>query len=291
MKTILLAGLSAGFLLAQAPASPKKDLEFEVASIRPSQPSPTDRVDLGLHLDGAQVHINSLPMRDYLARAYRLKLYQVTGPDWLSSERYDLNAKLPDGSTSDQIPEMLQSLLVERFQMKLHRDKKDLPVYALIPGKLPLKLQESAPDAGPAIRKGDVAVAASGSAAGVSVDLGNGSYYTFANATFEIHKVTMETLARLLERYVDRPIVDMTGIKGTYDLTVTVTPEDSQTMLIHAAVNAGMLLPPQALQLLDSGSVASLIDALQQLGLKLDARKAPLDLLVVDQALKAPTDN
>ncbi len=287
MRTFLLTTLSAGFLLAQTPA----DFKFEVASIRPSQPSPTDRVDLGLHLDGAQVHINSLPMRDYLARAYRLKLYQVTGPDWLSSERYDLSAKLPPGSTSEQIPEMLQSLLVERFQIKLHRDKKDLPVYALVAGKPPLKLQQSAPDAGPAARKGDVAVAASGSAAGVSVDLGNGSYYTFANAKFEIHKVTMETLARLLERYVDRPIVDMTGIQGTYDLTFTVTPEDAQTMLIHVAVNAGVLLPPQALQLLDSGSIASLIDALQQLGLKLDARKAPLDLLVVDQASKTPGDN
>ncbi len=123
MKTMLTALLlGAGFLLAQAPKEPS----FEVASVRPSQPT-TDRVDIGLHLDGAQVRIVSLPLRDYIARAYRLKLYQVTGPDWLSSEKFDVNAKLPEGSTSDQIPEMLQALLAERFQLKLHRDTKELP--------------------------------------------------------------------------------------------------------------------------------------------------------------------
>jgi uncharacterized protein (TIGR03435 family) len=145
--------------------------------------------------------------------------------------------------------------------------------------------------AAPVATKGTSNVTASGSAAGVSVDLGNGSYYTFSNGKFEVKKVTMEMLARQLERYVDRPIVDMTGLKGTYDLSFAVTQEDYQTMLIHAAVNAGMMLPPQVLQLLDNSSIASLMDGLQQLGLKLDARKAPLDMLVVDQLSKTPTEN
>src|ERR1700692_3185171 len=126
MKTILLTILGASFLLAQAP----QNLKFEVASVRPSQPMGTERVDVGVHVDGAQVRMVALPMRDYIARAYRMKLYQVTGPEWLTSERYDVNAKLPEGSTPDQIPEMLQSLLEERFQIKLHREKKELPVYA-----------------------------------------------------------------------------------------------------------------------------------------------------------------
>jgi uncharacterized protein (TIGR03435 family) len=90
---------------------------------------------------------------------------------------------------------------------------------------------------------------------------------------------------------VDRPIIDMTGLKGNYDLTVSVTPEDSQTMLIRAAVNAGLVLPPPVLQLLENGSIASLIDGLQQLGLKMDARKALVDLLVVDQMSKTPKEN
>jgi uncharacterized protein (TIGR03435 family) len=90
---------------------------------------------------------------------------------------------------------------------------------------------------------------------------------------------------------VDRPILDMTDLKGNYDLTVSVTPEDYQTMLIRVAVNAGMMLPPQVLQVLDNGSITSLLDGLQQLGLKMDARKAPLDVLVIDQLSKTPTEN
>ena len=288
MKTILLATICAGLVLGQAPSNPK----FEVASVRPSQPTGQQSVDIGVHVDGAQVRIVALPMRDYIARAYRLKLYQVTGPDWLTSERFDLNAKLPAGSTPEQIPEMLQSFLEERFQIKLHREKKELPVYALIIGKPPLKLQESAPDAAAdAAPKGTSNVAVSGSAAGVSVDLGNGSYYTFNNGKFEIEKVTMDMLARQLERYVDRPIIDMTDLKGKYDVTVSVTPEDYQTMLIRAAVNAGLMLPPQAIQIMDNGSIASLLDGFQQPGLKMDARKAPLDVVVIDQMSKTPTDN
>jgi uncharacterized protein (TIGR03435 family) len=123
------------------------------------------------------------------------------------------------------------------------------------------------------------------------VDLGNGSYYTFNNGKFEVKKVSMDMLARQLERYVDRPILDMTDLKGIYDLTFAVTTEDYQTMLIHAAVNAGMMLPPQVLQLLDNSSIGSLMDGLQQLGLKMDARKAPLDVLVIDQLSKTPTEN
>ena len=173
MRYLLLATLSAGCLLAQA----SSDLKFEVASIKPSPPSGYDRVTIGLHLDGAQVRIVALPMRDYIARAYRVNLFRVSGPDWITSERFDLNAKLPAGATSDQIPEMLQALLAERFQMKLHHEKKELPVYALSLGKPPLKVQESAPDDADAVApaKGVVNAAITGDANGVSVDLGNGS--------------------------------------------------------------------------------------------------------------------
>jgi len=288
MKTIVLTTIFAGSLLAQAPPNPK----FEVASVRPSQPAGTDRVDIGVHRDGTQMRMVSLPMRDYIARAYRLKLYQVTGPDWLTTERFDVNAKLPEGSTQEQIPEMLQSLLEERFQIKVHREKKELPVYVLTIGKPPLKIQESAPDPAATIApKGTTNVTATGSATGVSVDLGNGSYYTFNNGKFEIKKVTMDMLARQLERYVDRPILDMTDLKGIYDLSFDVPSEDYQRMLIRAGVNAGMMYPPQVLQYMDNGSIASLMDGLQQLGLKMDSRKAPLDVLVIDQLSKTPTEN
>jgi len=123
--------------------------------------------------------------------------YQVSGPDSIN-DRFDISAKLPAGSTRDQIPEMLQSFLTDRFQLKFHREKKDLPVYALIAGKSQLKLKEVAPDTEAPDPKAAVAIGGSGSAAGVSVNLGNGSSYTFANGKFEATRITMDALATSL---------------------------------------------------------------------------------------------
>jgi uncharacterized protein (TIGR03435 family) len=134
----LLAGTTA---LAQAP-EPK--LEFEVASVKPFSVSQTDApVTLGARIDGAQARLIGLTMRDLLAMAYRVKIYQLSGPDWITSERYDINAKMPAGVSPDKLPEMTQSLLGDRFGLKVHREKKEMPVYVLLMGKLPLRLKDS----------------------------------------------------------------------------------------------------------------------------------------------------
>jgi uncharacterized protein (TIGR03435 family) len=265
-------------------------LEFEVASVRPSSREVRDGVVLGLRMDGAQARIGALTLRDYIAMAYRVKAYQVVGPDWISSERFDVNAKLPAGSTADQIPRMLQALLEERFGLAFHREATDMPVYALNIGKPPLKLKESTVDADAVTPSGAVAISASGSAAGVAVDLGNGSSYTFASGKFEAKKISGRMLADVLERYTDRPILDRTELHGTYDFSFEITPEDYQSMLIRAAVNSGVFLPPQVLRIMDNGG-NPLPDALSQLGLRLDSARAPVELLVVDQARRTPTDN
>src|ERR1700722_1662092 len=118
MKALYFAAigvLAAALAFGQAP--PPK-LEFEVASVRLSQPSGPNRVDVGLRMDGSQAHFGSLSLRDYIAMAYGVTAGRVSGPDWIASERFDISAKLPEGGTRDQIPEMLQSLLAERFQLK-----------------------------------------------------------------------------------------------------------------------------------------------------------------------------
>jgi uncharacterized protein (TIGR03435 family) len=278
-------------VFCQAPAAHP---EFDVASVRPAAPinaSGQEKVNLGVHMDGSHVRIASFSLRDLVVRAYGVKAAQVTGPDWIASERYDVNATLPAGSTADDIPVMLQALLADRFKLKVHRDKKEFPVYALILGKTPLKLVEDALDPDTGESKGAVNTMASGSAAGVSVNLGRGSYYTFADNQFEAKKMSVDRLCLQLERYVDRPIINMTDLKGTYDVTLKLTPEDYQAMLIRIAVNSGVVLPPQVLQYMEGNSIGSLFEAIQQAGLKLDARKAPLDLIVVDQAQKTPTEN
>jgi uncharacterized protein (TIGR03435 family) len=93
-----------------------------------------------------------------------------------------------------------------------------------------------------------------------------------------------------VERYTDRPVIDATQLNGTYDFSFEVTPEEYQTLLIRAAVNSGVVLPPQALRLLDSGG-DPLGNAMEQLGLKLEPRKTPMDVLVVDQVLRTPIEN
>jgi uncharacterized protein (TIGR03435 family) len=287
-RAVLIA-FAASALFAQD--SPR--VQFEVASIRPSAEQPTGTGTAGVHIDGAQVRWTALTIKDYIAGAYRVKAYQVSGPDWIGSDRFDIAATRPAGVPASQIPEMLQHLLEERFQVKLHREKKEFPVYTLEVAKGGLKMQENAPDpeAAKADNNAPVTIAGSGSAQGISVDLGRGSSYTFSNNKFEAKRLTMAALAANLERFVDRPIVDMTDLKASYDFNLDFTEEDYRTMLIRAAVNAGVVLPPQALRLLDGASPISLFDAAQKLGLKLDARKAPLDFLIIDEARKAPTDN
>jgi uncharacterized protein (TIGR03435 family) len=283
-----IAVMASTLIAAQAPA-PK--LEFEVASVRKSSADPGsgNAVALGLRMDGAQARVGGLTLRDYIGMAYRLKTYQVIGPDWLSTERFDVNAKLPAGATADQIPRMLQSLLVDRFGLKFHREPKEMNVYALMLGKPPLKLKDSVIDPNAPATAG-VQVSASGSAAGVAVNLGNGSSYTFAGGKFEGKKIDGRVMADMLERYTDRPVIDATGLKGNYEVNFEVSPEDYQTLLIRAAVNSGVVLPPQALRLLDNGG-DPLGNAVEQLGLKLDSRKAPVDQFVVDQVSRTPAEN
>jgi uncharacterized protein (TIGR03435 family) len=267
--------------------------EFEVASIRPSPEQPQGTGAGGVRIDGAQVRWSGLSLKDYIAGGYQVKSNQVSGPDWLGSTRFDIAATLPSGSQPAQIPEMLRNLIEERFQVKVHRDKKDFPVYALEVANGGLKMQESAPDpeAAKLDPKAPQTFAGSGSAQGISVTLGRGSSYTFANNKFEAKGLTMEFLVGSLEAFLDRPIVDMTQLKGKYDFVLDVTEEDYRIMLIRSAVNANVVLPPQALRLLDGASPISLFDAMQKVGLKLDARKAPLDVIVVDDVRKTPTDN
>lgn len=282
---IILTVATASFAFAQS--SPR--VEFEVASIRPTS-TEQGQVNVGLHIDGAQVRIAALTLKDYLAMAYRTKASRISGPDWISSDRFDIAATIPAGSNG-QVPEMLQSLLADRFQLKFHKEQREFPVYALVRGKGPLKLKEIPPDDSSDAAPKPVNIAAGGSAAGVNIDLGNGSSISFVPNRLEAKKLTMEVFASSLERFADRPIVDMTGLKSQYDLSFDINPEDYQPMLIRSAVYAGVTLPPQALRLIEGNSSASLSDALQQVGLKLDPRKAPLDVIVVDDARRTPTDN
>lgn len=268
--------------------------EFEVATIKPSAPPSMGQVNVGVHVDGAQVRITYRSLQEYISSAYRLKVYQVVGPDWLASQRFDVSAKLPEGAQQDQVPAMLRSLLADRFHMKAHRETREFPVYGLVVAKGGPKMKEVPPDpaaAGGAPGRGAINVTASGGRGGTVINYGNGATFSMGNEKFEGRKLNMTVLADALGRFIDRPVVDMTELKGNYDFTMEMSEQDFRAMMIRAALSAGVPLPPEAARLMESAAGDSLLTAVQSLGLKLEPRKAPLEVLVVDQMEKTPVDN
>jgi uncharacterized protein (TIGR03435 family) len=270
---------------------------FEVASIRPSAGPGAERMAVGVHIDGQRISCTSLSLKDYITSAYQVKLYQVVGPDWIGGERFDVQATLPPGATQEQVPDMLKALLADRFGMKFHRETRDFPVYGLLVAKGGLKMKESAPDPSDPSDPGDkpkaapVNVSGSGGRGGVHIEYGHGSFFTMADNKFIARKLPMASFTEVLARFEDRPVVNMTELTGSYDFDLEFTPEDYMAMLIRSAIAAGVTMPPEALRMLSGSSGDSLLNALQRLGLKLETRKAPLEVLVIDRIEKAPTEN
>jgi uncharacterized protein (TIGR03435 family) len=280
----------AATVFAQTPTARS---EFEVVSVKSAPPivAGSPQVNIGLHIDGAQIHLLSLSLADYVRMAYKVKNYQVVGPDWMASERFDIDAKLPAGSTKEQVPDMLQSLLAERFQLKFHNESKEFPVYALEVAPGGGKLKDLTDPAAEVDAKAPTEVSANGGPGGVAVSLPGGASYSFGDNKFIGKKLTMTYLADTLSRFMDRPVVDMTDLKGKYDINITLSEDDYRGMLIRSAIAAGVALPPEALRYLATLSDSTLHSGLRANGLKLETKKAPLPVIVVDSVLKVPTEN
>jgi uncharacterized protein (TIGR03435 family) len=250
----------AGLFLLGFGAAAQKRAAFEVASIKAAPPYTMESIHsgqmkLGLKIDGARAEFGAMTLTDLIARAYGVRTFQVSGPGWIGSERYDIIAKLPDGATTDQIPEMLQSLLAERFKLSLRRESKEYPVYALVVAK-----------------DGGIKFAARPD--GYNPDAKNTG-----------RPMTLDAYADMLSRAVDRPVVDMTNLKGEYMLSFT---RIMQEMGKQMAARGGTSTPPEtAGGPADSGA----FEIVQDLGLKLEPRRVPLALLVVEHAEKVATEN
>jgi uncharacterized protein (TIGR03435 family) len=232
------------------------------------------RVNIGS--DPGRINYQGLSMRTILARAFTLKEYQITGPDWLDSERFDVMAKIPEGVNRDQVPVMLQALIAERFKLTFHREKKEMGVYALVVAKGGLKMKEVDPAA-----KG----------VGQLQMMGRGHLET---------RLSLSGLADFLSRWVDRPILDMTQTKASYDIKLEWTPEPGQTPKgMPAGMGPGGPGPgpgpggdgPGGAGAADNPAPTIFTALQEQLGLKLEARKAPVDMVVIDHMEKAPTEN
>lgn len=314
-----LAGCGAvGLLLLLAPlraqtppATPAAALEFEVASVKEAPPIDAaaiaaGKLHVGMKIDGAHVDIGGYPLFMLICKAYDVKSYQLQAPAWMKGPnvaRYDIVANMPHGATKDDVPRMLQALLRDRFKLEVHMETKDRNIYALIVGKDGPKLKESAAAAlaaeGPGVSGSNQATIVQGKNGQATISDGEHTQKMSMSPDgksmqLEIGNADMPLLAEGLTGMVDRPIVDMTGLKGKYDVTIQLSMDD----LMAAARNAGMAVPNEggaagrpAEAASDPGSGRSLFKTMETLGLKLDARKAPLLYLIIDKAEKAPTEN
>ena len=258
MKTSFVSIAGLFLLTATAPAQPQRS--FEVASIKTAPPYTMENVHsgkmkLGLKVDGARVEFGATQLTELIARAYRVRTFQVSGPGWMSDERYDIIAKLPEGSTPDQIPEMLQSLLAERFKLTIHRVTKEFGVYALVVAKDGMRLTPRPKDYDPSAKN-------------------------------TARPMTLEAYADMVSRAVDQPVVDMTGLQGEYLVSLGPIMQEMGRQM-RAKEGAIATTGPAA----GADSSRGAFDIVEELGLKLESRKLPLPHVLVDHVEKTATEN
>lgn len=242
---------------AQTPAAPK---QFDVATIKPNA-SNDNRVMLGLPL-GGRFTTTGVSLKLLVTEAYNVRDFQVTGgPGWISSDRWDINAKV-DGMAEripiEQMRPMLQVLLADRFQLKVHEETKEMPLYVLTVGKNGSKLQENTGDPGPMLRMG--------------------------RGQLSGKKVAIAMLIQPLSQILGRTVVDKTGLTGEFDFTLDWTPELGQGGVPGAP--PGGDAPPAG----DSSGPSVFTAIQEQLGLRLDSQKGPVEIIVIDHVDK-PSDN
>jgi uncharacterized protein (TIGR03435 family) len=231
--------------------------EFEVVNVQPSKPG-SDAPSTAF-LPGGEVSLHNLTMKQLIVLAYQEIFnndYVKGGPDWLDSARYDLVAKAPAKTPIGTVRSMLQPVLAGRFHLVIHREQRPMPVYALVVGKR-----------GPQL-KGTDGSGQFGCVPALHEDDGR---------THRLcHNMTMAQLAYALPglapRYVDRPVIDLTNITGAYDFQLDWTP-----LSIGAA---------------DVAAGPTIFDSLdKELGLKLESRRQPMPIIVIDQVDRVPEDN
>jgi uncharacterized protein (TIGR03435 family) len=242
-------------LNAQALPPADSALSFVVASIRANNDG---RRNIGMFPTPGMFRVENYTLRLLIQAAYNLRDYQMIGADgWIASSRYDIEAKTPQKSTFKQDMEMLKPLLAERFQLKLHEEQRQLPIYALIVGKNGAKLQAS-PESGD-----------------------NRQKMQNRRGFLDAERAPVGSLAAFLSAELNLPVIDETGIKGVYDFKLSFTPYQLDAAPPSDSPAANNSAP---------GDGASVFAALDQLGLKLERRKGPVTVVVIDHAAK-PSEN
>jgi len=275
---------------APAPVAPA---QFEVASIRPTL-APGFRDSFTMH--PGRVEIANVSLQRLMEYAFRLPQKQVDGPTWLhhwGGPRFDIIAKLPQGATADQVPEMIRALLVDRFKLVYHLEHREQNIDVLAIAKGGLKLEQVEPPPAPASPADPDAPATMQTVNGLLTRVNapsggladsdgfvhkrspNGIYWEFASTT----------LAGLADQFAEefqRPVVDMTGLKGRYHVVLDVKYDFSTVP------------PPKTIADIEDEFTDlrnHFNTELQKAGLQLEMRKLPVEYVVADKVEQKPTDN
>jgi uncharacterized protein (TIGR03435 family) len=250
MRTIsagMIVFLAAGAVLAQTPdARPA----FEAAFIKPNTTGSN-----GSRTNGStgQIVMVNQTLKRLIERAYNVKQFQVTGPEWIENVRFDVTAKYPPDTKREDRPAMLRTMLEDRFKLATHRDSKEMSGYALVVAKSGLKLKA------------------------VETDKGGGTDSNSNNSlvTLKMTGVSMKQLADYLADRLGSAVIDGTGADGKYTFELRWTLDDQLT----GAVDRGAV------------EFAAIQDAISTLGLHLQAQKVPVEIVVVDHVERVPTEN
>ena len=277
IAALLTAASCAGFA-QPSPAS----LTFEVASIKPAAPAGPGPTPIGIQLmPGGGLRANNVTLRLLVTLAYDVRDFQISGgPPWLGSDRYDIQARAAAASDTptspeamrnltdeqrktyqEQMRERLRALLADRFQLAIHHETKEQQVYALEIAKGGPKFQE-AKEAAP-----------------------NRGRMRMGRGELNGEGVGMDFVAQALSNQLRRPVLDKTGLKGNYDIKLTWTP-DAAAQGPLGPLPPGVDAPPPP----DPNGPTIFTAVQEQLGLRLESQKGPVDMIVVDRAEKA-SDN
>jgi uncharacterized protein (TIGR03435 family) len=297
--TLVLAATGAALLAQAPPAAPAAPQNFEVASVKPSNPNPTGPLGgtpmvlpaLG-RLTAQNVTLRMLVMTAYNRQPFEI----VGGTPWWNSNKFDITAKAEDGSAGlDQMRTMLQGLLADRFKLKAHAETREVPIYSLVlargDGRLGPKMKvstDACPDFKEQQQKMLEAIAKGGVSALQSM-MGKPGENKPCSITqippspdnpglgFKATGQSVDLLVLLLTQLSGRPVVNKTGLSGAYDFELTISLQTLQA--IYQDLGVTLPLPPN----LPEGP-ALMTTVQEDLGLKLDSQRGPSEVLVVDSA-------
>jgi len=238
---------------------------FDVATIKPNSQN-DQRVMLRIQ-PGGVFSATGIPVRVLIMQAFDLRDFQISGgPGWMTSERWDIQAKaegVPTPAPPTVFRPMLQSLLEERFQLKYHKETKEMPAYVLTAAKGGHKMKASETAAGGPPQR----------------------MFRMGRGQMNLQGTDMAGLAQALGQQLGRPVTDKTGITGNFEVELRWTPEPGQ-----GGGPFGGPPPPEAIGNSDSNGPSLFTAVQEQLGLKLESQKGQVEILVID-SLSKPTEN